>query len=97
MQVATQHGCGFELIQVRTGPSRSTAYQEHSDVVVSGTDKDVRREIKTVLQLSKGTRGLQQRRNTQVLGEIVLKSLAKGGSGDEDLGRFGKAIGLGDL
>ena len=94
MQITTQHDCGFELIQVRTGPARSTAYRQDSDVAVHGTNEAVRNEIKKVLALSKGPRGEQQRRNTKALGEVVMGSLAKGGSGDESLGRLGKMLGL---
>ncbi|KAF8605608.1 UDP-Glycosyltransferase/glycogen phosphorylase [Ceratobasidium sp. AG-I] len=94
MQIATQHDCGFELIQVRTGAARSVAYQQGSDVIVYGTNEAVRDEIKKVLALSKGSRGEQQRRNTKALGEVVLASLTKGGSGDENLGRLGELLGL---
>ncbi|KAF8605593.1 UDP-Glycosyltransferase/glycogen phosphorylase [Ceratobasidium sp. AG-I] len=94
MQIATQHDCGFELIQVRTGPARSVAYQQDSDVVVHGTNEAVRNEINKVLALSKGPRGVQQRRNTKALGEVVMGSLATGGSGDENLGRLGMLLGL---
>ncbi|KAF8605590.1 UDP-Glycosyltransferase/glycogen phosphorylase [Ceratobasidium sp. AG-I] len=94
MQIATQHDCGIELIQVRTGPARSVAYQPYGDVTVHGTNEAVRDEIKKVLALTKGPRGEQQRRNTKALGEVVLGSLAEGGSGDENLGRLGKLLGL---
>lgn len=94
MQIATQQDCGFELIQVRTGPARSVAYQHDTDVVVHGTNEAVRAEIKKVLELSKGTRGEQQRLNTKALAEVVLASLAKGGSGDEDLGQLGNLLGF---
>ncbi|KAF8605606.1 hypothetical protein BDV93DRAFT_490320 [Ceratobasidium sp. AG-I] len=95
MKIATQHDCGFELIQIRTGPARSVAYQQDSDVIVHGTNEAVRDEIKKVLALSQGPRGEQQRRNTKALGEVVLESLAKGGSADENLGRLGELLGLG--
>ncbi|KAF8605588.1 UDP-Glycosyltransferase/glycogen phosphorylase, partial [Ceratobasidium sp. AG-I] len=94
MQFATQHDCGFELIQVRTGLAMSVAYQQDSDVIVYGTNEAVRDEIKKVLALSKGPRGKQQRQNTKALGEMVLGSLAKGGSADENLGRLGQLLGL---
>ena len=94
LQIAAQHDCGFELIQVRTGPAKSTAYQRDSDIIVSGTDEAVRSEIRKVLDISKGGRGEQQRRNTKALGEVVMKSLEKGGSADENLGRFGELLGL---
>ncbi|KAF8605610.1 hypothetical protein BDV93DRAFT_554463 [Ceratobasidium sp. AG-I] len=94
MQIATQQDCGFELIQVRTGPARSTSYHQHGDVTVHGTNEAVRDEIRKVLALSKGPRGEQQRRNTKALGEVVLASLAKGGSGDDSLGRLGELLGL---
>ena len=61
---------------------------------MSGTDEAVRSEIQRVLELSKGGRGDQQRRNTKALGEVVLRSLEKGGSADESLGRFGELLGL---
>ncbi|KAF8605586.1 UDP-Glycosyltransferase/glycogen phosphorylase [Ceratobasidium sp. AG-I] len=94
LQIAAQHDCGFELLQVRTGPAKSVAYQQNSDVIVSGTNEAVRSEIRKVLELSKGGRGNQQRRNAKALGEVVLKSLEKGGSADESLGRFGELLGL---
>ncbi|KAF8605594.1 UDP-Glycosyltransferase/glycogen phosphorylase [Ceratobasidium sp. AG-I] len=94
MKISTQHDCGFELIQIRTGPARSVVYQRDSVVVVHGTHEAVRDEIKKVLALSKGPRGEQQRRNTKALGEVVLASLARGGSADENLGRLGELFGL---
>ena len=96
MLVATQHDCGIELIQVRTGPARNVAYQHYSNVTVHGTNEAVRDEIKKALALSKGVRGEQLRRNTKALGEVVMASLAKGGSGDENLGRLGELLGLTD-
>lgn len=94
LQIASQLDCGFELLQIRTGPARSTAYQHDSDIVISGTDEAVRSEIRKVLDMTKGGRGDQQRRNTKALGKVILKSLVKGGSADVDLGRFGELLGL---
>lgn len=97
LQIAAQHDCGFELLQVRTGPAKSIAYQRDMDIVVSGTDEAVRSEIRKVLEMSKGRRGDQQRRNTKALGKVILKSLAKGGSADMDLGRLGELFGLANV
>jgi hypothetical protein len=94
MQVATQHDCGFELIQVRTGAARSTAYLSGTDRPVVGSDEAVREEIRTVLEITKHGRGFQQRLNMKALGKVVRRSIEKGGSGDMALERFGKAIGL---
>ncbi|KAF8605579.1 UDP-Glycosyltransferase/glycogen phosphorylase, partial [Ceratobasidium sp. AG-I] len=97
LQIAAQQDCGFELIQVRTGPAKSTAYRPYSDIVVSGTNEAVRSEIRKVLEMSKGGRGEQQRRNTKALGKVILKSLEKGGSADVNLERFGELLGLASI
>ncbi|KAF8605587.1 hypothetical protein BDV93DRAFT_521432 [Ceratobasidium sp. AG-I] len=94
LQVATQNDCGFELIQIRTGPAKNIAYQPHTDAVVSGTDEAVREEIRRILQLSRSPKGRQQRRNIKALGTVVLKSLAKDGSGSKDMQRLGKLVGF---
>ncbi|CAE6484184.1 unnamed protein product [Rhizoctonia solani] len=94
MQLATVHNCGFELLQVRTGPARSTAYQNGSEVEVVGTDVAVREEMKHILELSKGPRGEHQRRNASLLGKVITDSLGPGGSGDLGLEKFGKVLGL---
>jgi hypothetical protein len=96
MQIATQHDCGFELIQVRTGTAKSTAYTRDSDTPtqVHGTDDAVRNEVKRVLGLSKGARGVQQRVNVRALGKVMRESIGVGGSGDLALERFGRDIGL---
>ncbi|QRV82561.1 glycosyltransferase family 1 protein [Ceratobasidium sp. AG-Ba] len=91
MQIAHQHNCGFELLQIRTGPAKRTAYP---NTPILGTDEAVRDEIKNILTMSKGARGAQQRINVKALGKVVRKSLAKGGSGDVALEEFGKLIGL---
>ncbi|KAG9122614.1 hypothetical protein FRC07_000937 [Ceratobasidium sp. 392] len=91
LQVATQHDCGFELIQVRTGPAKTTAYP---DTHVDGSDMAVRNEIRNILDMSKGARGKQQRINVKGLGRVIRESIGKGGSGDIALGEFGRLIGL---
>lgn len=95
MQIATIHNCGFELFQVRTGPAKSTAYQFAREVEIVGTDDAVREEMSEILELSKGLRGQHQRTNTRLLGRVLSDSLAPGGSGDRDLLKLGKALGLG--
>ncbi|KAG8700938.1 hypothetical protein FRC11_012552 [Ceratobasidium sp. 423] len=94
VQITSGHDCGFELLQVRTGPAKSTAYQNGTEVKIVGTEEAVREEMKRVLELSKGPRGEHQRTNTRLLGGIVADSLAPGGSGDIGLERFGQALGL---
>ncbi|KAG9083225.1 hypothetical protein FS749_006208 [Ceratobasidium sp. UAMH 11750] len=91
LQVATQHDCAFELIQVRTGAARTTTYR---NIPVVGTDKAVQNEIKHVLEISKGARGKQQRINVKALGRIMRESIGKGESADIALGEFGRLIGL---
>ncbi|CAE6482177.1 unnamed protein product [Rhizoctonia solani] len=93
-QIANVHDCGFELLQVRTGPAKSVAYQNGTDVKIVGTEDAVREEMKRILALSKGSRGEHQRTNMRLLGKVVADSLAPGGSGDMGLDRFGKALGL---
>ncbi|KAG8726014.1 hypothetical protein FRC11_001000, partial [Ceratobasidium sp. 423] len=61
MQIATLHNCGFELLQVRTGPAKYTAYQDGREVEIMGTDVAVREEMKRVLEFTKGPRGEHQR------------------------------------
>ncbi|KAF8597305.1 UDP-Glycosyltransferase/glycogen phosphorylase, partial [Ceratobasidium sp. AG-I] len=95
--IAAHHHCGFELVQIRTGPAKSVVYRPHSDTIITGTDDAVRGEIRTILEMSKRVRGEQQRRQVQALGKVVLRSLEKGGSGDVDLGKFGKMLGLSDV
>ncbi|CAE6494015.1 unnamed protein product [Rhizoctonia solani] len=94
MQIATVHDCGFELLQVRTGPAKSTAYQNGQEVKIVGTDDAVRKEIKQVLEFSRGPRGEHQRTNARWLGKVIADSLERGRSGDLNLERFGKALGL---
>ncbi|KAG8689925.1 hypothetical protein FRC11_014854 [Ceratobasidium sp. 423] len=94
MQIATVHDCGFELLQVRTGPAKSTAYQNGQEVEIVGTDDAVGREMKRILEFSKGPRGEHQRLNARLLGKIIADSLEQGGSGDLNLERFGKVLGL---
>ncbi|KAF8605575.1 UDP-Glycosyltransferase/glycogen phosphorylase [Ceratobasidium sp. AG-I] len=92
--IAAHHDCGFELIQIRTGPAKSVAYRPRLDTIIIGTDDAIRDEIRTILEMSKGARGKQQRLQVQLLGEVVLRSLEGGGSGDADLGRVGLRLGL---
>ncbi|KAH7332786.1 hypothetical protein B0J17DRAFT_632076 [Rhizoctonia solani] len=94
MQIAGVHDCGFELLQVRTGPAQSVAYQNGTDVKIVGTEDAVREEMRRILALSKGPRGEHQRANMRLLGKVVADSLGPGGSGDMGLERFGKALGL---
>ncbi|KAG8735736.1 hypothetical protein FRC10_010219 [Ceratobasidium sp. 414] len=91
LQIATQHDCAFELIQVRTGAAKSTAYP---NTPIVGTDEAVQSEIKNVLEMSKGARGKQQKMNVEGLGRVMRESIGKGGSGDIALGEFGRLIGL---
>ncbi|CAE7133787.1 unnamed protein product [Rhizoctonia solani] len=92
MQIANVHDCGFELLQVRTGPAKSKAYQSGTEVKIVGTDDAVREEMRNILSLTKGPRGNHQRVNIKLLGRVVADSLAPGGSGDVGLERFGKAL-----
>ncbi|GAB1526827.1 hypothetical protein RhiTH_009999 [Rhizoctonia solani] len=94
IQIASVHDCGFELLQVRTGAARSTAYRSGSEVEIVGTEDAVRDEMKQILKMSKGTRGKHQRMNVRMLGKVVTDSLGPGGSGDIALEKFGREIGL---
>ncbi|CAE6484746.1 unnamed protein product [Rhizoctonia solani] len=94
IQIAGVHDCGFELLQVRTGPAKSVAYQNGTDVKIVGTDDAVREEMRRIIALSKGPRGEHQRKNVRMLGKVIADSLAPGGSGDRGLERFGEALGL---
>ncbi|KAH7332789.1 hypothetical protein B0J17DRAFT_146256 [Rhizoctonia solani] len=94
MQIANVHDCGFELLQVRTGPAQSVAYQNGTDVKIVGTEDAVREEMRRIIALSKGPRGEHQRANMRLLGKVVADSLGSGGSGDMGLERFGKGLGL---
>ncbi|CAE6436099.1 unnamed protein product [Rhizoctonia solani] len=94
MQIATVHDCGFELLQVRTGPAKSTAYQNGQEIEIVGTDDAVGSEMKQILEFSKGPRGEHQRMNARLLGRVIADSLEQGGSGDLNLERFGKVLGL---
>ncbi|KAG8728601.1 hypothetical protein FRC11_010665, partial [Ceratobasidium sp. 423] len=94
VQIATVHNCGFELLQVRTGPAKSTAYEHGTEIEIVGTDDAVREEMKKVLELSKGPRGEHQRVNARLLGKVITGSLGPGGSGDVWLDKFGKVLGL---
>ncbi|CAE6435460.1 unnamed protein product [Rhizoctonia solani] len=94
VQIATVHDCGFELLQVRTGPAKSKAYRNGSEVEIVGTEDAVRDEMKKILKMSKGSRGKHQRMNIQILGRVVTDSLGPGGSGDVALENFGKVLGL---
>jgi hypothetical protein len=94
MQIAAQHDCGFELIQIRTGAARTVAYGRDGDISIVGSEEAVRGEIQKVLRLTKGARGVQQRLNVKALGKVMRESVGKGGSGDVALERLGKVIGL---
>ncbi|GAB1526834.1 hypothetical protein RhiTH_010006 [Rhizoctonia solani] len=94
MQIAEIHDCGFELLQIRTGPAKSKAYQNGTEIEIAGTDDAVRGEMKQILDMSKGARGEQQRMNTRRLGRTIRDSLSPGGSGDLALEDFGAVLGL---
>lgn len=94
IQIAGVHDCGFELLQVRTGPAKSVAYQNGTNVEIVGTEGAVREEMRRLLEMSKGPRGKHQRTNMRLLGKVFTDSLAPGGSGDTELGRFGRVMGL---
>ncbi|KAG9085084.1 hypothetical protein FS749_004704 [Ceratobasidium sp. UAMH 11750] len=94
MHVARQHDCGFELMQVRSGPAKSVAYGPDGDIEIIGSTKAVREEVQKVLEMTKGGRGTQQRLNVKALGKVARRATESGGSGDVALERFGKAIGL---
>ncbi|KAG8740146.1 hypothetical protein FRC10_004705 [Ceratobasidium sp. 414] len=94
MHVARQHDCGFELMQVRTGPAMSVSYRLHGDTQIIDSTKAVREEVRKVLETTKGARGKQQRLNVKALGKIARGATDAGGSGDVALESFGKAIGL---
>ncbi|QRV81801.1 glycosyltransferase family 1 protein [Ceratobasidium sp. AG-Ba] len=91
LQFTTQHDCGFQLLQVRSGAARSKAYP---DITITGTDDAVRSEVRGYLEASKGGRGRQQRLNVKALGKIMKGSFEKGGSADLALEELGKALGL---
>ncbi|CAE6336472.1 unnamed protein product [Rhizoctonia solani] len=94
LQIAAVHDCGFELLQIRTGTAKSTAYQNGTELKIIGTDDAVREEAKHILKLTKGPRGGHQRKNIRFLGKAITDSLAPGGSGDLELEKFGKVVGL---
>ncbi|CAE6404150.1 unnamed protein product [Rhizoctonia solani] len=93
-QIASVHNCGFELLQVRTGPAKSAAYRNGAEVKIVGSDDAVREEMRGILELTKGPRGEHQRANTRLLGKAIANSLAPGGSADIELEKFGKMMGL---
>ncbi|CAE6409699.1 unnamed protein product [Rhizoctonia solani] len=95
IQLAAVHNCGFELLQVRTGPAKSIAYQNGKEVEIVGTDDAVREEMKQIIEWSKGPRGEHQRRSARLLGKVIIDSLAPGGSGDVGLEKLGNVLGLG--
>ncbi|QRW23627.1 UDP-glucoronosyl and UDP-glucosyl transferase [Rhizoctonia solani] len=66
IQIADTHDCGFELLQVRDGPAKSTAYRRDTRIEIVGTDEAVREEMRKVMELSKGPRGHHQRRNIRL-------------------------------
>ncbi|QRV96219.1 glycosyltransferase family 1 protein [Ceratobasidium sp. AG-Ba] len=45
LHIAKQHDCGFELLQVRTGLAKTTAYGPNGDLVIVGSEEAVREEI----------------------------------------------------
>ncbi|CUA71754.1 UDP-glycosyltransferase 73C3 [Arabidopsis thaliana] [Rhizoctonia solani] len=94
LQIATIHDCGFELLQVRTGPAQSKAYRNGAEIEIVGTDEAAREEMRSILAMTKGPRGEHQRVNIKLLSRVVIDSLAPGGSGDVGLEKFGKALGL---
>ncbi|CAE6496466.1 unnamed protein product [Rhizoctonia solani] len=94
IQIAAVHDCGFELLQVRTGPAKFVAYQNGREVEIVGTDDAVRDEMGRILKMSKGTRGRHQRMNVRMLGRVITESLGPGGSGDIALERLGVKLGL---
>ncbi|KAL5638106.1 hypothetical protein ACGC1H_002381 [Rhizoctonia solani] len=94
LQIATIHNCGFELLQVRTGPAQSRAYRNGTEVEIVGTEDVVREEMRSILALTKGPMGKHQCMNTKLLGRVVADSLAPGGSGDIGLEKLGMALGL---
>ncbi|QRV77887.1 glycosyltransferase family 1 protein [Ceratobasidium sp. AG-Ba] len=89
-----QLDCGFELLQVRRGPARSTAYTPHGDILITGSDEAVRKEVQNILKMSKRQRGVQQRLNMGALGKVAIESYEAGGSADVALSRLGKTMGL---
>ncbi|CAE6404137.1 unnamed protein product [Rhizoctonia solani] len=94
IQIAAVHDCGFELLQVRTGPAKSKAYRNGTEVRIIGTDDAVREEMKRIMELSKGPRGAHQRVNSRMLGRVIAGSLTQEGSGEVGLAEFGNALGL---
>ncbi|CEL58898.1 UDP-glycosyltransferase 74C1 OS=Arabidopsis thaliana GN=UGT74C1 PE=2 SV=1 [Rhizoctonia solani AG-1 IB] len=94
MLIATIHDCGFELLQVRTGPAKSKAYRSDSATKIVGTDDAVREEMKRILELSNGTRGAHQRANARALGKVITDSLVREGSGEVALRKLGNVLGL---
>ncbi|QRV81798.1 glycosyltransferase family 1 protein [Ceratobasidium sp. AG-Ba] len=94
LHIAKQHDCGFELLQVRTGVAKTTAYGPNGDLAIVGSEEAVREEICNVLEMTQGVRGKQQRQNVRALGKVARESIAPGGSGDVALERFAKEIGL---
>ncbi|KAF8605577.1 hypothetical protein BDV93DRAFT_554428 [Ceratobasidium sp. AG-I] len=95
LRITAQQYCGFNLVQIRAGPAKSTAYRSDLDIIVSNTSEAVRSEIRKVLEPSKGGWGGQKRRNTKALGKVILKSLEK--DADVNLGRFGELLGLANV
>ncbi|QRV96218.1 glycosyltransferase family 1 protein [Ceratobasidium sp. AG-Ba] len=94
LHITKQHDCGFELLQVRTGLAKTTAYGPNGDSAIVGSEEAAREEIRNVLEMTQGVRGKQQRQNVRTLGKVARESIAPGGSGDVALERFGKGIGL---
>ncbi|CAE7105397.1 unnamed protein product [Rhizoctonia solani] len=92
--MSKKHDCCFELLQVRTGTAKSVAYSDQGDIQIVGSTEAVRKEIRTVLALSKSERGVQQRQTMKALRNVAMNAIEAGGSGDLALERFGKTIGL---
>ncbi|KIO31898.1 glycosyltransferase family 1 protein [Tulasnella calospora MUT 4182] len=83
--LSQQLDCGFELIQVRTGPG---AQQPRRGGIVQGTDEAVAGEVKEVIECLGGEIGQKKRSNLAELRARLTQSLELGGAADSETEKF---------
>ncbi|KAG9051282.1 hypothetical protein FS837_009548 [Tulasnella sp. UAMH 9824] len=83
--LSQQLDCGFELIQVRTGPG---AQQPRRGGIIQGTDEAVTAEVKEVTKGLGGEIGQKKRFNLAELRVRLAKSLELGGAADSETEKF---------
>ncbi|KAG8944273.1 hypothetical protein FRC04_002069 [Tulasnella sp. 424] len=83
--LSQQLDCGFELIQIRTGPG---AGQPRRGGIVQGTEEAIKAEVKEVLKCLGGEVGRKKTSNLLELRARLAKSLELGGTADSETERF---------